>query len=67
MLDLINQNLPDTIPVCEVVPTGLNPSGNATYTYEWTPSADLNDPKAANPIATVKNLTKFFVKSEPYY
>lgn len=58
----VNQNLPDTIPVCEVVPTGLNPSGNATYTYEWTPSADLNDPKAANPIATVKNLTKFFVK-----
>jgi gliding motility-associated-like protein len=39
----------------------LNPGGDPNFTYQWSPSSLVNDPTAANPIATVNGTTTFNV------
>ncbi len=43
-------DLPDTVFVCPNTPVGLNPDGNPTYTYQWSPADGLDDPTSFNPI-----------------
>ncbi len=45
-------NLPDTIVLCEGSSIQLNPLGNENYVYNWQPPTFLDDPTAANPIAS---------------
>lgn len=62
MVPTINTIIKDTIPVCGQAQQELNPGENTSVTYEWTPSTGLNNPFAANPIASVNKQTKYFVK-----
>jgi hypothetical protein len=53
--------------VCEGQPANLggNPSavgGTGPYTYNWTPPTGLNNPNAANPVATLNTSTTFIVQ-----
>jgi gliding motility-associated-like protein len=44
--------IPDTVYVCPNTPTGLNPDGEPSYTYMWTPGDNLSATDVANPIFT---------------
>ncbi|MFQ5446576.1 MAG: gliding motility-associated C-terminal domain-containing protein, partial [Saprospiraceae bacterium] len=48
-LDFIELSLSDTIVLCQGDTTALNPGGNLTYAYHWTPAIDISDPDAPNP------------------
>lgn len=48
----INIGLPDSIRVCIDVPTPINPEGNPSYTYTWSPTTGLNLSNPHNPIVT---------------
>ena len=41
------------VPVCEDVPTEINPNANEQYVYEWSPAFGLDDPNVPNPTATL--------------
>ncbi|GJM33537.1 MAG: hypothetical protein DHS20C18_25380 [Saprospiraceae bacterium] len=43
-------DLADTVFVCPNTPAGLNPDGNPSYTYQWSPADGLDDPTSFNPI-----------------
>ncbi|MDQ3143151.1 MAG: PKD domain-containing protein [Bacteroidota bacterium] len=58
----IDVNLADTISACHGEPVPLNPGGNPDYEYRWTPITGLDNPNAANPIATVTITTTYFVE-----
>lgn len=62
----INVNLIETdflmdFEVCPGQPVFLNPNGDTTYTYMWSPAGPLDDPNAVNPEATVNETTTFTV------
>ncbi len=61
-ISLIIVELKDTIVSCNGEPVALNPSGNATYNYNWYPADDLSDPEAANPIASPASTTTYTVQ-----
>lgn len=44
--------LPDTLAACAGQGVYLNPDGDASYDYVWTPADGLDDALAANPLAT---------------
>ena len=61
-LNPINVALRDTIGLCvgeSDVP--LNPNGNNSYTYQWSPSASLQNPTSSNPIASPSVPTTYTV------
>ncbi|HKK75984.1 MAG TPA: PKD domain-containing protein, partial [Saprospiraceae bacterium] len=41
--------LPDTVALCDGVPTALFPENDDRYTYEWSPAEGLDDPTSSNP------------------
>jgi len=58
-------NLPklaNAIQICPGVPTELNPNPGSGATYEWSPAELLDDPNAANPIATTFKPVDFTVQ-----
>jgi len=55
------KNIKDTIIACSGQGIGLNPAGNPALKYTWSPAQFLNNANAANPIATVTQVTTFTV------
>lgn len=45
----LSLNLKDSLSACIGDSVILNPGGNASYTYHWTPSDGLSDPFSASP------------------
>lgn len=58
-IQLVDINLQDSITLCKGDETALNPGGNDTYTYQWTPAESLDDPTASNPIASPSETTTY--------
>ncbi|MEM8906289.1 MAG: gliding motility-associated C-terminal domain-containing protein, partial [Bacteroidota bacterium] len=52
-VNIVTLNFPDTLSTCPNTPVALNPSAAEGLIYTWTPTTFLDDPTAANPIATV--------------
>lgn len=50
-VNLIEDNILDTVVVCSDAGVYLNPGGNTSYQYTWTPSIGLDDTTSANPLA----------------
>ncbi len=60
--DFTEIDLPlDPVQVCLGTETGLNPNGDPTYNYTWTPAAGLSDANAVNPIASPAETTTYTV------
>lgn len=61
---VINQpKVPLKHSVCKDVPTELNPNATTEgISYEWSPATLLDNPNAANPIATISKSVDFIVK-----
>jgi gliding motility-associated-like protein len=59
--DLPVIDLPGIDTSCFGAPVVLNPDGNPSYLYEWSPAGSLNDPNVSNPIAEVDSTTTFYV------
>ena len=51
----------DSIQICPNIATAINPDGNASLTYKWSPSTGLNDPNASNPVAELSQSTTYTV------
>lgn len=62
-IDLVDLDIAatDTLTVCIGGSVTLNPDGDASLTYSWTPAATLDDPTAASPVATPTQTTTYFV------
>ncbi len=52
---------PDAVQTCAEETVELNPNGNDTFQYEWTPATGLNNPNIMNPEATVGETTIYTV------
>ncbi len=48
--------------VCPGDMATLNPNGDASFSYQWSPADLLNDPTAVSPVATVTETTTFTVE-----
>ena len=44
-----NYQIPDTVYVCPNTPEGLNPGGEVSYSYQWSPADNLSATNVANP------------------
>jgi gliding motility-associated-like protein len=65
-INLIETDFPEDLEVCPGQSVFLNPNGDTTYTYSWSPAGPLDDANAVNPLATVEETTTFSVTiSEP--
>lgn len=53
--------LRDTVLACQGQGVALNPGGNPTLNYSWSPAQFLDNPNAVNPVATVSSQTVFTV------
>lgn len=60
--NLIDIKLQDTIFACQGNIVELNPNGNSTFTYEWSPTADFQNPKAPKQQVTYEKDKDFMVK-----
>ena len=61
-VDFTEIDLPTApVQVCLGTETGLNPNGDPTYNYVWTPAAGLDDPNAVNPLASPAETTTYTV------
>jgi gliding motility-associated-like protein len=60
LADLIDLNLPDTLRGCPGEKVQLNPNGDPSLTYVWSPAADFSDPKAPQQQATVSDKEKIY-------
>lgn len=60
-INLIDINIQDTIVDCNAVGVPLNPGGNLSYDYEWSPGTGLNNPNASNPFANPSATTIYSV------
>lgn len=49
------------VTVCSGSPVALYPSADPDYTYQWSPTTGLDDPMAANPMATPDTTTTYTV------
>ncbi len=54
--------VPEALQICPGIATELNPNPEDGVTYEWSPAELLDDPNAANPVATAFKPTDFTVK-----
>lgn len=67
MLDLTGANILDVsfldqdVLACNGDPVALNPNGNETYEYSWTPAVGLNDANAVNPTTNPSTTSTFTV------
>ncbi len=64
--DAIVLELADTLGACSGEPVELNPTGNPTYTYTWSPSGGLDDPNSPNPTATISGTTVYTVDIQSF-
>ncbi|MEL7426243.1 MAG: PKD domain-containing protein, partial [Bacteroidota bacterium] len=56
----------DTVFACYNEPTPLNPGGNPTYTFNWSPTDGLDLTNPENPIATLtENQTYYVTITDP--
>lgn len=57
----LDAGLDTPVEICADDPTGINPDGNSSYQYNWSPTEglDLSDP--SNPIATLSSSQTFAV------
>jgi len=62
IVDLIEEDLQNQITLCYGDTIGLNPNGDISYIYNWTPTATLDDPTAANPMAFPTENTVYSVE-----
>ncbi len=46
---------------CSADPFGLNPNGNSTYTYQWSPANAVDDATSFNPLSTTTESTVYTV------
>ncbi len=53
--------LSDTIVMCKGFSTPLNPGGNASYTYEWSPNEFIDDINSPNPTVNPTQTTLYSV------
>jgi len=60
-IQLTQISLADTIVVCSGEGAPLNPNGNPSYQYVWTPADGLSDPNSPNPIASPAQTTIYTV------
>ncbi|MFK7771898.1 MAG: gliding motility-associated C-terminal domain-containing protein [Saprospiraceae bacterium] len=60
-INLIDINIQDTIVDCNANGVPLNPGGNLSYNYEWSPGTGLNNPTAPNPFANPSSTTIYSV------
>ncbi len=60
--DQLVVEIEDTIYICEPGSVELNPDGDESLIYDWTPAELLDDPTSANPTATVDEEVRFVVK-----
>ncbi|MEL6926280.1 MAG: PKD domain-containing protein, partial [Bacteroidota bacterium] len=56
-----NVQLPGSLLLCPGGAIPLNPRGNQEYSYSWSPATGLNNPNAANPIASPDETTTYTV------
>ncbi len=61
LVELIEVNLADSLQICPGTASPLNPNGNTSYQYEWSPATGLSDPNAVNPIASPSESTLYEV------
>ena len=60
-INLIDINIQDSIVDCNAAGVSLNPGGNLSYSYEWSPGNGLNNPTAPNPFANPSSTTIYSV------
>ncbi|MFT4758480.1 MAG: gliding motility-associated-like protein [Paraglaciecola sp.] len=60
-VDLIEENLITPVTLCFGDIIALNPNGDTSYEYNWTPVEGLDDPTAANPMAFPTETTTYSV------
>lgn len=60
-INLIDINIQDTIIDCNADGVILNPGGNSTYSYQWSPGTGLNNSNAPNPFANPLSTTVYSV------
>ena len=60
-VDLIEVNIQDSLAFCQGDTLFLNPGGDTTYVYNWSPTIALNDPQSPNPIANPITTTSYNV------
>ena len=58
-IELIEISIEDDVLTCKGEPIELNPTGNPTYTYQWTPATGLSSTTDPNPIATPQETTVY--------
>ncbi len=62
LIDFTEVMLASQIVLCKGDTTELNPNGDPTYRYEWTPAYNLSDPHAVNPLAWPSQTTTYTVR-----
>ncbi|MFK8010115.1 MAG: gliding motility-associated C-terminal domain-containing protein [Saprospiraceae bacterium] len=60
-INLIDINIQDTIVDCNSDGVSLNPGGNLSYNYAWSPGTGLSNPTAPNPLANPTSTTIYSV------
>ena len=60
-INLIDINIEDTIVDCNGNGVPLNPGGNISYNYEWSPGTGLNNQNTPNPFANPSSTTIYSV------
>ena len=58
-VNIINVQLRDTLIACPSEGVELNPDGNSSWIYEWSPAAGLDNPNSFNPRATPDQTTTY--------
>ncbi|MCF8244196.1 MAG: gliding motility-associated C-terminal domain-containing protein [Saprospiraceae bacterium] len=61
-LDFIEINFSDSLVLCQGDSTALNPFGNTTYEYHWTPNIAISNPDVANPTVWPTQTTVYSVE-----
>ncbi len=56
-------NLPDSVLVCENIPTSLNSNENNQFEYLWSPSANIDDVTSSVPVFTSDETTIYTVEA----
>ena len=60
-VNLIDINIQNSIVDCDVNGVELNPGGNQSYNYVWSPTSGLNSSSSANPTANPSSTTTYSV------
>ena len=58
---LIDANINSSITACPGTLTSLNPNGDPSYNYSWSPATGLSDPGSANPEVMLNQSTTYSV------